>query len=70
MARKKCPGMEEEAVNLTVINEEIRTRKHTMRLCLGTDSDDKNGANIAVGEFKGLSKSLPDSLLIQVLCLL
>uniref|UniRef100_A0A1B0DNA1 BZIP domain-containing protein n=1 Tax=Phlebotomus papatasi TaxID=29031 RepID=A0A1B0DNA1_PHLPP len=42
--------MEEEAVNLTVINEEIRTRKHTMRLCLGTDSDDKNGANIVVDQ--------------------
>ncbi|XP_059615670.1 cyclic AMP-dependent transcription factor ATF-2 [Phlebotomus argentipes] len=42
--------MGEEAVNLTVINEEIRTRKHTMRLCLGNDSDDKNSANIVVDQ--------------------
>ncbi|GAB0100612.1 hypothetical protein DMENIID0001_166740 [Sergentomyia squamirostris] len=38
--------MEEEAVNSTVINEEIRTRKHTMHLCLGTESDDKNAISV------------------------
>ncbi|XP_055690736.1 uncharacterized protein LOC129794127 [Lutzomyia longipalpis] len=38
--------MEDEAINLTVINEEIRSRKHTMRLCLGSDSDDKNAVAV------------------------